>query len=68
MSERDNPLPRIRRLLNAEARRIDCGDCSKPVYQFGKPSKAGDGNGGWIEVIPRKYDATGHLHEHGDAA
>jgi len=64
VTERDNPLPRIRRLLNSEARRVDCGDCSKPVYQFGKPSKVGDGKGGWIESVPRKYDVDGRLHSH----
>ena len=55
-------MSRIEELLEAEARRIDCGDCGKKVYVFFPVQRFGDGLGGIITTNPRRYDRTGARH------
>ncbi len=57
---------RAKYMLQAEARRADCGGCGHIVWQFREDSVLGDGKGGFMPVENRKYNDDVTLHECAD--
>lgn len=58
---------RLQKLLDHEGRRVDCGACRGPVYQFGNDMWVGMGPGRSQQFVPaNKYDLDGSQHDCAD--